>query len=74
MDNLLSEIRNIIKTLIVKTTDEAIEKTESKILKAYPLSTEADLQKEERRLSSDLHYKNDLVSIYVTYICVVYIF
>jgi len=73
MDNLLSEIRNITKTLIVKMTD-AIEKTESKILKAYPLSTEADLQKEERRLSSDLHYKNDLVSIYVMYICVVYIF
>lgn len=69
MDTLLSEIRNITKTLIVKTTDEAIEETESKILKVYPLSTEDDLQKEEQRLSNDLNYKNDLVSICVKYIC-----
>lgn len=64
IDTLIAEIRNI-KLMATKTTDEEIEKTESQILKAYPLLTEADLIKEKRRLSTDIHYKNNLVSIII---------
>lgn len=64
IDTLIAEIRNI-KLMATKTMDEEIEKTESQILKAYPLLTEADLIKEERCLSTDIHYKNNLVSIII---------
>lgn len=61
IDTLIAEIRNI-KLMATKTTDKEIKKTERQILKGYPLLTEADLIK-EKRLSTDIHYKNNLVSI-----------
>lgn len=76
IDTLTAEVRSIIRMLTAKTTNEEINKTESQILKAYPLKTETDLVREERRLSTDVNYKNNLVSIiFFMYIlqCFVYI-
>lgn len=70
MDALIADIHIIKNFIIGKTTDEEIERTESQILKVYPLLTEGDVIKEEKRLSTDVHYKKNLVSIYN--ICVVY--
>lgn len=63
LDTVIADIRNITKLITAKTTDEEIKRTESQILKAYPLLTEADLKKEEKRLLNDISYKNNLVSI-----------
>lgn len=48
--------------LAAKTSDEEIDKTESQILKAFPLIKEADLANVEQRLSTDANYKNTMVS------------
>ncbi|XP_071653205.1 uncharacterized protein [Temnothorax longispinosus] len=61
VNTLIDEMRNIIKLMTTETTDKDIEKTTSQILKAYPLLSEADLIKEERRLSTDILYKNNLI-------------
>ncbi|XP_071560399.1 uncharacterized protein [Temnothorax nylanderi] len=61
IDGLINDVRDIKKYITAKTTNEEIERTESQILKVYPLLTEVDLIKEEKRLSSDVHYKNNLI-------------
>lgn len=64
IETLIAEMRNITKLMTTsETTDKDIEKATSQILKAYPLLSEADLIKEERRLSTDILYKNNLASI-----------
>lgn len=63
IDTLGAEVRSIALTMAAKTTDEEIDKTESQILKAFPLITEADLAKVEQRLSTDANYKNAMVSL-----------
>ncbi|XP_046592651.1 uncharacterized protein LOC124293883 [Neodiprion lecontei] len=62
IDALAAEVRNIGLILAAKTTDEEIDKTESQILKAFPLKKEADLAEVEQRLSTDANYKNTMVS------------
>jgi len=65
IETLIAEMRNITKLMTSsEMTDKDIEKATSQILKAYPLLSEADLIKEERRLSTDILYKNNLVSIF----------
>lgn len=62
IDALAAEVRSIVLTLAAKTTDEEIDKSESQILKAFPLMKEADLAEVEQRLSTDANYKNTMVS------------
>ncbi|XP_029158620.1 uncharacterized protein LOC114930932 [Nylanderia fulva] len=61
IDTLIAEMRNVTKLMTTKTTDKEIENTESQTLKAYPILTEDDLIKEERRLSTDILHKNNLI-------------
>ncbi|XP_043279872.1 uncharacterized protein [Venturia canescens] len=61
IETILAEVRDIARTLSANTADKEIEKTESPLLKDYPVATEALLTKAEHRLSTDPDYLNNLI-------------